>query len=119
MTPGEIRTANDTLALNEGRPSTEVEVRSRSRWPVGVGSHFHFFEVNRALAFDREAAYGMRLDAPAGSITWFEPDETRTVRLVALAGARETWGFNGLVNGSLEARRGDALRSAAEQGFAR
>ena len=118
MKPGEIRTADGLLTLNEHHPSAEMQVRNESRWPVGVGSHYHFFEVNRRLRFDREHAYGMRLDAPSGSITWFAPGETRTVRLVALAGTRDAWGFNGLVNGPLDDGRRDALRAAAARGFA-
>jgi urease subunit alpha len=100
--PGEIRTPDQPVPLNAGRRSVEVKVTNDSSWPVGVGSHYHFFEVNRRLRFEREPAYGMRLDAPAGSITWFASGETRAVRLVPLAGRQEAWGFQGLVNGPLD-----------------
>lgn len=105
MRPGEIRPGTGSLHLNAGRPSVEIQIRNASSWPVGVGSHYHFSEVNPRLQFDRDLAYGLRLDVPAGSITWFLPGEVRTVRLVPLAGGREVWGFNGLVDGRLDARR--------------
>ena len=105
MRPGEIRPGPGSLTLNAGRPTTEIEVRNTSSWAVGVGSHYHFFEVNPRLRFDRDLAYGMRLDAPAGSITWVLPGETRTVSLVPFAGDREIWGFRGLVDGPLDERR--------------
>jgi urease subunit beta len=106
MIPGEIRPGSGSLTLNAGRPTAEIEVRNTSSWPVGVGSHYHFFETNPRLQFDRDLAYGMRLDVPAGSITWFLPGEARTVRLVPLAGDREVWGFRGMVDGPLDERRG-------------
>lgn len=105
MRPGEIRPAPGRLTLNIDRPTTEIEVRNTSGWPVGVGSHYHFFEVNRRLRFDRDLAYGMRLDVPAGSITWFPAGEARTVRLVPFAGRREVWGFRGMVDGPLDEGR--------------
>jgi len=86
---------------------------------VQIGSHFHFFEVNRALVFDREAAYGMRLDLPAGTAVRIEPGEVKTVRLVALAGTREMYGGSGLVNGCLDdpAVRQQALENLKQGGF--
>lgn len=111
MRPGEVRPGRGSLTMNAGRPTTEVEVTNTSTWPVGVGSHYHFFEANPRLRFDRDLAYGTRLDAPAGSITWFGPGETRTVRLVPFAGARQVWGFRAAVDGPLdERRRGGAGR---------
>ena len=107
----------EPLVLNVGRPRVTLEVHNDSAWPVGVGSHFHFFEVNRRLRFERERAYGMKLDIPAGAIVWFSPGESRNVTLVALAGRRQAWGFNGLVNGPLEKRRDEALVRARERGF--
>ena len=88
--------------------------------PVQVGSHFHFFEVNRALVFDREAAYGMRLDLPAGTAVRIEPGEVKTVRLVALGGQRVAFGGSGLVNGPLDdpAVRQAALDRLRKAGFA-
>lgn len=122
MKPGEVRTGGQPVHLNAERRSVELEVRNGSSWPVGVGSHYHFFEVNPRLLFERDRAYGMRLDAPAGSITWFPPGESRSVHLVPLAGGREAWGFNGLVNGPLDRAGGTARsgrREAMPAGFDR
>jgi urease subunit beta len=89
--------------LNAGRSTVEIEVENTGDRPVQVGSHFHFFESNSALSFDRSRAYGHRLDVPSGSAVRFEPGERRRVILVPLAGRRIAHGFNGLVNGPLEA----------------
>jgi urease subunit beta len=102
MIPGEIITAQGEIILNEGRPTTHIDVANTGDRPIQVGSHFHFFEVNRALQFDRNKAYGFRLDIPAGTSVRFEPGEERTVQLVALAGRRVVYGLNGLVNGALD-----------------
>ena len=101
MIPGEVMTADGSLTLNAERIATDIEVHNRADRPVQVGSHFHFFEVNTALQFDRQAAYGRRLDIPSGTAVRFEPGETRQVRLVPFAGQRVAFGFNGLVNGAL------------------
>jgi urease subunit gamma/beta len=93
------------LVLNEGRETIELEVGNRGDRPVQVGSHYHFIETNRALAFDRRAAYGMRLDIPAGTAVRFEPGETKTVTLVAIAGARIIRGGNGWASGPVTAGR--------------
>jgi urease beta subunit len=100
--PGEILTADGDILLNDGRPTTALDVTNTGDRPIQVGSHFHFFEVNRALHFDRSAAFGFRLDIPAGTSVRFEPGEARTVTLVALAGRRIVRGLNGLVNGPLD-----------------
>src|SRR5438132_10828395 len=102
MIPGEYLFDGEPLELNGGRPTCTLEVNNTGDRPVQVGSHFHFFEVDRALAFDREAAYGMRLDLPAGTAVRFEPGEVKTVRLVALGGARAVYGGSGLVMGALD-----------------
>ena len=102
MKPGEVITAPGTLTLNEGRETVELDVANTGDRPVQVGSHYHFYETNEALSFDREAARGFRLDIPAGTAVRFEPGQTRSVRLVAYAGARVVSGFNGRVNGALE-----------------
>ena len=102
MIPGELILADDPIELNVGRPTVRLEVSNRGDRPVQVGSHFHFFEVNRALAFDRQAAYGMRLNIPAGTAVRFEPGDTKAVELVAIGGTREVHGLNGLVNGPLD-----------------
>jgi urease beta subunit len=117
--PGEILSPPGVLQLNEGRERVTLSVENQSPWPVGIGSHFHFFEVNRRLVFDRSRAYGMRLDAPAGAIVWFGAGEQRSVTLVPFRGARYVWGFNGLVNGPLDEERKSAFSLAREKGFAR
>jgi urease subunit beta len=102
MTPGEILPAAGEITLNAGRETTTLEVANTGDRPIQVGSHFHFFEVNRALRFSREVARGFRLDIPAGTSVRFEPGEERSVNLVALGGRRVVRGFNGLVNGALD-----------------
>ena len=101
MHPGEYLLSNGTIELNAQRRTGRVLVRNTGDRPIQVGSHYHFFEANRALDFDRNSAYGMRLDIPAGTAIRFEPGEGKEVPLVALAGARRVFGHNGLVNGSL------------------
>ncbi len=108
MIPGELMAAEGDLELNVGRATVTIVVANRGDRPVQVGSHFHFFEVNDALAFDRAAARGFRLDVAAGTAVRFEPGQERTVRLVALAGDRVVYGFNGAVMGPLDARAGGA-----------
>jgi urease subunit beta len=103
MIPGEYLLEDGEIALNVGRPVLVLSVANSGDRPVQVGSHFHFAEVNAALQFDRAAALGMRLDIPAGSAVRFEPGQKREVRLVALAGKREVYGFNGQVMGALGA----------------
>jgi urease beta subunit len=99
--PGEYILDNGELELNAGRATARLVVRNRGDRPVQVGSHYHFFEVNSALAFDRAAAYGMRLDIPAGTAIRFEPGEEKEIPLVAFAGRRAVYGHNGKVNGDL------------------
>ena len=101
MKPGEILTADGEITLNEGRATIEIAVANSGDRPVQVGSHYHFFETNEALLFDRAAARGTRLDIPSGTAVRFEPGQTRTVRLVAYAGRRVVVGFNARVNGPL------------------
>ena len=102
LIPGELIPEPGELELNAGRPVTTVLVANTGDRPVQVGSHFHFFEVNAALKFDREATRGQRLDIPAGTAVRFEPGDSREVQLVPFAGARRVFGFNGLVNGPLD-----------------
>src|SRR5207253_3856885 len=102
MLPGEYLFDGGPIELNTGRPTAALQVTNTGDRPVQVGSHFHFFEVNRALKFDRQAAYGMRLDLPAGTAVRFEPGEIRSVRLVALSGERQVYGGSGLVMGDLD-----------------
>jgi urease beta subunit len=102
MIPGEILTADGEVILNEGRETLDLVVANTGDRPVQVGSHYHFHEVNGALEFDRDAAKGFRLDIPAGTAVRFEPGQSREVALVAYAGDRRVFGFNGAVNGVLE-----------------
>ncbi|MBP2296706.1 urease subunit beta [Azospirillum rugosum] len=101
MKPGEIIPAAGEIELNAGRDTVELDVANAGDRPIQVGSHYHFFETNEALKFDRDKARGFRLDIPAGTAVRFEPGQTRHVRLVAYAGSRVVIGFNGKVNGSL------------------
>ena len=103
MIPGEIIVPEDAppLEANAGLECKIIEVANTGDRPVQIGSHFHFYEVNSGLRFDREAALGFRLNIPAGTAVRFEPGDTREVELVALAGTREVYGLNGKVNGKL------------------
>ncbi len=101
MIPGEIRAADGEIELNAGRACLTLVVANSGDRPIQVGSHYHFYETNDALQFDREAARGFRLNIPAGTAVRFEPGQTRTVELVALAGARRVYGFQGKVMGAL------------------
>ena len=104
LVPGEILTAEEQgdIELNAGRIKVELEVHNTGDRPIQVGSHYHFFETNDALDFDRAAARGFRLNIPAGTAVRFEPGQGRTVTLVALAGRRHVYGFQGLVMGPLD-----------------
>jgi len=101
MIPGEMFIDDGDIELNTNRPTIRLRVANRGDRPIQVGSHFHFYEVNPALDFPRESARGMRLDIPAGTAVRFEPGDEREVGLVNLAGSRQVYGFNGLINGSL------------------
>jgi urease subunit beta len=101
MIPGEIMPQAGEIELNAGRAMVTLEVANTGDRPIQVGSHYHFFETNKALRFDRAQARGFRLDIPAGTATRFEPGQTRTVRLVAYDGARVVHGFNGKIAGAL------------------
>jgi urease subunit beta len=113
MIPGELFVVEGEVTLNAGRETVSLDVANVGDRPIQVGSHFHFFEVNRALRFERSRAYGFRLDIPAGTSVRFEPGEERSVQLVALGGRRIVRGLNGLVNGSLDdpATRARALEA--------
>jgi|TARA_B110000881_G_scaffold57598_1_gene49247 urease subunit beta len=102
MIPGEYAIKDGELTLNEGREKISLSVSNSGDRPIQVGSHYHFYETNPALEFERETARGFRLDIPAGTAVRFEPGQSRTVDLVAYAGSREVYGFNGKVMGSLE-----------------
>ena len=102
MIPGEIITPQGEIELNAGRPTVKLRVSNTGDRPIQVGSHFHFFEVNAALNFDREQARGMRLDIPAGTAVRFEPGDEKEVTLVPLVGSRQVYGFNARVNGQVD-----------------
>lgn len=102
MIPGELFPAHGEIVLNEGRPTVTLVVANSGDRPIQVGSHYHFFETNGALQFERELARGCRLDIPAGSAVRFEPGQSREVTLVPFAGRRFVFGFNGLIDGPLE-----------------
>jgi urease subunit beta len=101
MKPGEVMTADGDLVLNAGREALVIEVANTGDRPVQVGSHYHFAETNPGLAFDRNAARGMRLDIAAGTAVRFEPGQRREVRLISISGKRAIYGFNGKVMGAL------------------
>jgi urease beta subunit len=101
MIPGELFAGSGEIEINAGRPVVTLAVANTGDRPIQVGSHYHFYETNAALSFDREQARGCRLDIPAGTAVRFEPGQSREVRLVAYAGARRVVGFNGKINGKL------------------
>ena len=102
MIPGEVITVAGDIELNKGAPTVTLKVANTGDRPIQVGSHYHFFETNEALFFDRDATRGYRLDIPAGSAVRFEPGQSRNVTLVAIGGARVICGFSGAENGPLE-----------------
>ena len=101
MIPGEVVTRAGDIELNAGRAQVVIEVANTGDRPIQVGSHYHFFETNSALRFERDAARGMRLDIPAGTAVRFEPGQQRTVELVDFSGERNVYGFRGLIQGKL------------------
>ena len=102
MIPGDMKVVAGELSLNEGRKTVSLAVTNSGDRPIQVGSHYHFFETNEALKFERKKAYGYRLNVAAGTAVRFEPGQTRTIELVALAGERKVYGFNGKVMGKLK-----------------
>ena len=101
LIPGELLPADGDIELNAGRPTVTLSIANTGDRPIQVGSHFHFYEVNDALQFDRDQAKGMRLDIPAGTAVRFEPGDERSVTLVALAGDRQVYGFNQRIEGKI------------------
>lgn len=122
---GGYKLADGPLELNAGRPTIRIEVRNTGDRPIQVGSHFHFFEANRMLEFDREATFGWRLDIPATTSIRFEPGDKKTVQLVPYGGRQRVYGFNGLVNGwtgtgptpGYQPDRAESARRARIRGF--
>src|SRR5687768_4578826 len=119
MIPGEYILANGPIICNEGRAIAKLTVVNTGDRPVQIGSHFHFFEVNKQLEFDRPKAFGMRLNLPAGTAVRFEPGEEKEITLVSFGGARKIVGFSNLTNGDLasESNKAIALEKAAERSF--
>jgi len=117
MHAGSYILADEPIEINAGRERRTLSVSNTGDRAIQAGSHFHFFEANRALDFDRRVAFGMRLDIPSGTAVRFEPGDTREVTLVAFGGTRRAVGFNGLVNGSVGGDADAALRRAAALGF--
>jgi urease beta subunit len=113
MIPGEYILAKDLIECNVGRKTVRITVVNTGDRPVQIGSHFHFFEVNRQMDFDREKSLGMRLNIPAGTAVRFEPGEEKDVELVAFGGGQKFFGFNNLVNGSVQS--GEAELAAMQK----
>ena len=119
VVPGELFPADGEIEINAGRQKTGIKVVNTGDRPIQVGSHYHFFETNAALEFDREAAYGMHLDIPAGTAVRFEPGESKEVPLTTFGGTRELYGLNGLTNGAAdsELRKSEAVQRAKIRHF--
>ena len=117
MIPGEMFIKDGEIELNAGRKTVTLSVTNTGDRPVQVGSHAHFFEVNKALLFPRAKAYGYHLNIPAGTSVRFEPGETRQVELTEYRGKKVIYGFNGLVNGQLSSKRASAIALAKKRGF--
>lgn len=105
MKPGEIIVQKTEIEINQGHPETIISVKNTGDRPIQVGSHFHFYEVNKALSFDREKAYGKHLDIPAGAAVRFEPGDEKEIQLIEYSGNRRIFGFRGLVNGTIDEER--------------
>lgn len=114
MIPGEIITAGGSITLNTGKETHTIAVANTGDRPIQVGSHYHFFEVNRLLSFDRDAAFGFRLDIASGTSVRFEPGETRTVALVKMCGTHGYYGLNNLTAGG---EKPQAMMNAVQNGF--
>lgn len=118
MIPGEIFYSDKQIILNEGKSTIKIKVSNIGDRPVQVGSHFHFFEVNKLLSFDRESAFGMRLDIPSGTSVRFEPGEKKEVQLVELGGKKIVFGLNELTQGqAVEANKEASIQKAKQKGF--
>jgi urease subunit beta len=119
MIPGEFLFDGSDIELNAGRPVVTLKVNNTGDRPVQIGAHYHFFEVNKALVFDRAKAYGLRPDLPSGTAVRFEPGEVKQVALIPYSGRRTVYGFNALVNGRLDDPyvREMSLKRCREQGY--
>lgn len=119
LTPGELIPDDGEIKINQGRSSQNISVQNTGNKPIQVGSHFHFFEANEYLKFDREEAFGMRLNIPAGTAVRFEPGEKKEIELVEVGGKRRITGLNNLTNGSLNSQsvKREAIKRAKNQGY--
>ena len=117
MIPGEYFISDEPIIANTGKTTTFVSVGNTGDRPIQVGSHTHFFEVNKALEFPRKQSYGYHLNIPAGTSIRFEPGDTREIELTEFGGRKIVYGFSGLVNGSLQKKQDEAFEAAAEKRF--
>ena len=117
MIPGEYIPSNESIIANVGKSTTIVSVRNTGDRPIQVGSHTHFFEVNKALEFQRKQSYGCHLNIPAGTSVRFEPGDTKEIELTEFGGKKIVYGFSGLVNGNLDEKKEEAFKKAIEKGF--
>ena len=117
MIPGEYILSDAPIEANKNRDTRKIKVSNSGDRPIQIGSHTHFFEVNKALDFPREQAYGFRLNIPAGTSIRFEPGESKDVEITEYGGKKIVFGFSGLVNGELGSKKQDALKKAKEKGF--
>ncbi len=117
MIPGEYILSNESIIANVGKSTTTVSVRNTGDRPIQVGSHTHFFEVNKALEFQRKQSYGCHLNIPAGTSVRFEPGDTKEIELTEFGGKKIVYGFSGLVNGNLDEKQEEAFKKAIEKGF--
>ena len=117
MIPGEYIQSNESIIANVGKSTTTVSVRNTGDRPIQVGSHTHFFEVNKALEFQRKQSYGCHLNIPAGTSVRFEPGDTKEIELTEFGGKKIVYGFSGLVNGNLDEKKEEAFKKAIEKGF--
>ena len=117
MIPGEYFLSDEPITANVGKSITSISVQNTGDRPIQVGSHTHFFEVNKALEFTREKSYGCHLNIPSGTSVRFEPGETREIELTEFSGKKIVYGFSGLVNGSLKEKQKEAFKKASEKGF--
>jgi len=117
MIPGEYFLSDEPITANVGKSILSVSVRNTGDRPIQVGSHTHFFEVNKSLEFPRKQSYGFRLNIPAGTSARFEPGETKEIQITEFGGKKVVFGFSGLVNGNLKEKQEEAFKKASEKGF--
>jgi urease subunit beta len=117
MIPGEYFLSEDPIIANVGKSVITLDVKNTGDRPIQVGSHAHFFEINKALEFSRKKSYGFHLNIPAGTSIRFEPGDSKKIELTEFSGKKIVYGFSGLVNGSLSEKQNEALAKAKEQGF--